>query len=176
MSLYIYLSFLFWILSFLLLWSNHWVLMKMIHQDTHESKETWLPENLIWPFFPIFFSFGIFKKIRHGPRKKISTLLRMKIKQCVLHIDNKTYFYKFYLNSHQIHNSNTDENETFLFQIKKKNESFAFYKTFMIDWIIHIFHWSNQSMTPIDCHYIIIRCTQIFVKEFCCWSWVNLRI
>lgn len=65
--------------------------------------------------------------------KKISTLLRMKIKQCVLHIDNKTYFYKFYLNSHQIHNSNTDENETFLFQIKKKNESFAFYKTFMID-------------------------------------------
>lgn len=52
--------------------------------------------------------------------KKISTLLRMKIKQCVLHIDNKTYFYKFYLNSHQIHNSNTDEYETFLFQIKKK--------------------------------------------------------
>lgn len=43
----------------------------------------------------------------------------MKINQCVLHIDNKTYFYKIYLNSHQIHNSNTDENETFLFQIKK---------------------------------------------------------
>lgn len=64
--------------------------------------------------------------------KKISTLLRMKIKQCVLHIDNKTYFYKTYLNIHQIHNSNTDENETFLFQIKK-NESFAFYKTYMID-------------------------------------------
>lgn len=57
----------------------------------------------------------------------------MKINQCVLHIDNKTYFYKIYLNIHQIHNSNTDENETFLFQIKKKNESFAFYKTFMID-------------------------------------------
>lgn len=56
----------------------------------------------------------------------------MKINQCVLHIDNKTYFYKFNLNSHQIHNSNTDENETFLFQIKK-NESFAFYKTDMID-------------------------------------------
>lgn len=43
----------------------------------------------------------------------------MKINQCVLHIDNKTYFYKIYLNIHQIHNSNTDENETFLFQIKK---------------------------------------------------------
>lgn len=57
----------------------------------------------------------------------------MKINQCVLHIDNKTYFYKIYLNIHQIHNSNTDENETFLFQIKKKNESFAFYKTYMID-------------------------------------------
>lgn len=56
----------------------------------------------------------------------------MKIKQCVLHIDNKTYVYKIYLNIHQIHNSNTDENETFLFQIKK-NESFAFYKTYMID-------------------------------------------
>lgn len=91
----------------------------MIHQDTHESRKhgcqrTWSDH------FSNFFSFGIFKKIRHGPRKKISTLLRMKIKQCVLHIDNKTYFYKFYLNSHQIHNSNTDENETFLFQIKKK--------------------------------------------------------
>lgn len=56
----------------------------------------------------------------------------MKINQCVLHIDNKTYFYKIYLNIHQIHNSNTDENETFLFQIKK-NEIFAFYKTYMID-------------------------------------------
>lgn len=60
--------------------------------------------------------------------KKISTLLRMKIKQCILHIDNKTYFYKFYLNSHQIHNSNTDENETFLFQIKKKMKVLHFIK------------------------------------------------